>query len=165
MGPVPVMAFMHLGPLPVWAKYIIGIGNKWCQYRYWHNCTLSSTSIGMVYYRYCHYLVPVPVLAFWYFGSVSVLARSITGTGIKWCQYWYWHFCTLVQSPVLAWYITGTGIKRCPYRYWHLCILVQYQYRHGTLPVQALNVARTGIGTFALWSSTSMGVVHYRYWH
>jgi hypothetical protein len=28
-------------------------------------------------------MVPVPVLAFWCFGSVSVLAQDITGTGIK----------------------------------------------------------------------------------
>jgi hypothetical protein len=28
-------------------------------------------------------MVPVPVLAFWYFGSVSALAQVITGTGIK----------------------------------------------------------------------------------
>ncbi len=28
-------------------------------------------------------MVPVPGLAFWYFDSVSVLARDITGTGIK----------------------------------------------------------------------------------
>jgi hypothetical protein len=28
-------------------------------------------------------MVPVPVSAFWYFGSVSGLARDITGTSIK----------------------------------------------------------------------------------
>jgi hypothetical protein len=82
-------------------------------------------------------MVPVSVLAYLNFGPIGVLAR----------------------------YITGTGIKQCPYRYRHLCILVQYQYWHGTLPVRALNGARTGIGIFALWSSTSMGAVHYRYWH
>ncbi len=43
---------------------------------------LSNTSIGMVHYQYCHCLVPIPVLAFWYIGSVSLLTRSITGTGI-----------------------------------------------------------------------------------
>jgi hypothetical protein len=65
-------------------------------------------------------------------------------------------------------YITGTGIpfnastdnELC--RCWY--ILVQYQYRHGTLPVLALNGARTDIGIFALMSSTSMDTVHYRYW-
>jgi hypothetical protein len=98
---------------------------------------LSNTSIGTVHYRYCHYLVPVPVLAFWYFGSLSVLARSITGTGIEWCQYQYWHICTLDQ----------------------------YQYWHGTLPVLALNGASTGIGIYAFWSSTSIGTVHYWYGH
>jgi hypothetical protein len=28
-------------------------------------------------------MMPIPVLAFWYFDSVSVLAWDITGTGIK----------------------------------------------------------------------------------
>jgi hypothetical protein len=61
-------------------------------------------------------MVPVPVLAFVHFGRVPVLARYITGTGIKWCLYPYWHFCTFVQ----------------------------YQYGYGTLPVLALNGASTG---------------------
>ncbi len=96
-----------------------------------------STSMGTVHYRYWHSnIVPLLVLAF-YFGPVPVLARSITGTGIKWCQY----------------------------RYWHVCILVKYQYLHGTLPVLAFNGARTGNGIYAFWSTTSIGTVHYRYWH
>jgi hypothetical protein len=61
-------------------------------------------------------MVPVPILAFMHVGQVPVLARYITGTGIKWCPYWFWH----------------------------LCIYVQYQYWLGTLPVLALNGARTG---------------------
>jgi hypothetical protein len=61
-------------------------------------------------------MVPVPVLEFMHFGPV----------------------------PVLAWYITGTGIKWCQYRYWHICTFVQYQYWHGTLSVLALNGASTG---------------------
>ncbi len=165
MVPVPVLAFMKFDPVPVLARSIIGTAIKWCPYRYWHFCTLvkyqygrnplpvlaldgantgigmfallSNTSIGTVHYRYFHYLVPIPVLAFWYFGSVSVLARSITCTGIKWCQY----------------------------RYWHICTSVQYQYWHGTLPVLALNGASTGISIYAFWSSTSIGTVHYRYGH
>ena len=48
------------------------------------------------------------------------------------------------QVPVWAWYITGTGIKWCQYRYWHICTFVQYQYWHGTLRVLALNSARAG---------------------
>ncbi len=51
-----------------------------------------------------------------HFGPVPVSVRYITGTGIKWCQYWYWHICTLVQ----------------------------YQYGCGPLPVLALNGASTG---------------------
>jgi hypothetical protein len=43
-----------------------------------------STGKGTVHYWYWHLtMVPVLVLAFWYFGSVSVLARDITGTGIE----------------------------------------------------------------------------------
>jgi hypothetical protein len=42
--------------------------------------------------------------------------------------------------------------------------MVQYQYGHSPLPVLAFNGARTGIGNFALWFSTNMGTVHYRYW-
>ncbi len=61
-------------------------------------------------------MVSVLVLVFVHFGPVPVSALYITGTGIEWCQYQYWHFCPLVQ----------------------------YQYWHGTLPVLALNGARTG---------------------
>jgi hypothetical protein len=61
-------------------------------------------------------------------------------------HYWYW----------LQW---------CPYWHWHFCTLVQYQYWHGPLLVLAFSGARTGIGIFALWSSTSMCTDHYWYWH
>jgi hypothetical protein len=134
---VPVLAFLHSGPVPVWARSITGTGIKWCQYRYWHICSF-------VQYQYWNVTLPVlPVLdartgigmlVLWF---ITSLARSISGTGIKWYQY----------------------------RYRHLCILVQYQYWHGISPVRALNGARAGIGISALWSSTSMGAVHYRYWH
>jgi hypothetical protein len=163
--PIPVMANMYLESVPVWAQSITGTKIQLCLYQYWHFCTLiqyqywhgpllvlalngastsigifallSNTSIGTVRYRYCHYLVSVPVLAFWYFGSVSVLAWSITGTGIKWCQY----------------------------RYLHICTFVQYQYWHGTLPVLPLLGASTGNGILVLWFSISIGMVHYQYWH
>jgi hypothetical protein len=165
MVPVPVLAYFHFCPVPVFARYITGTVITWCPYRYWHFVTLvqdqywhdplpvlalncastsigifalwSNTSIGAVHYWYCHYFIPVPVLTFWYFGSVSVLARSITGTGIQSCQY----------------------------RYWHICTLVQYQYWHGPLPVLAFNGASTSIGIYEFWSSTSIGMVRYRYWH
>jgi hypothetical protein len=124
--------------------------------------------------------MPVCVL-----GSVRVLAHALTGTGI--CMYgcviirilfcFSYHLCIyllevdLVNVPVPVWvqYITGTGIPfnantgNVPCQYWY--ILVQYQYRHGTLLVLALNCACTDNGIFALLSSTSMGTVHYRYWH
>ncbi len=86
------------------------------------------------------YLVNIPV---------PVWVQYITGTGIQRCPYRYWHFAFwsstnkgTVHYPVWAWYITGTGIKWYQYRCWHLCILDQYQYRHGTLTLLALNGAR-----------------------
>jgi hypothetical protein len=62
----------------------------------------------------------------------------------------------MVPVPVLAFLHVG------PVLVW-----VRYitQYGHGTLPVLALNGASTGIGISAFWSSTSIDMVHYRYWH
>jgi ABC-type uncharacterized transport system permease subunit len=143
-----------------------------------------------VHYWYWHSkMVPVPVLAI-YIGSVPVWAWSITSTGIqKWCPYWYWHFCNLVQYryrhsplpvlafmvlaflhfssvPVYAQSITGTGIQKCcPYWYWKFCTLVQYRYGHIPLPVLAFSCAFTCIGNYVLEFSTSMGTLHYRNWH
>ncbi len=135
--PVPVLAFLHLGSLPVQAQSITRIGiQKWCPYQYWHFCTLVqyqyghislpelgsqhgartvtgifalklSTSIGTVYYRYWHSVVPVSVLAFWHFGSVPVWTHTITGTGVLYGPYRYWQFCTSVQ-----------------YRYRHIPLLI-----------------------------------------
>ncbi len=67
----------------------------------------------------------------------------------------------------ICWYQNAqVGIQKwCPYRYWHY-ILVQYQYGHGPLPVLVFkNGACTGTDIFALWFSSSMGTVHYCYWH
>jgi hypothetical protein len=45
-------------------------------------------------------------------------------------------------------------------------ILVQYQYGQGPLLVLAFqNGTHTDTGIFALWISTVIGTVHYRYWH
>ncbi len=144
MVPVLVLAYLHFCPIPVLARYITGTGITWCPYLYWHLfilvqyqyqhstlpvfalngastgigifALLSNTSVGTVHCRSWHLTVPVLVSAFMHFGPV----------------------------PVLAWYITGTGIKWCPYRYWHICTLVQYQYGRGPLPVHALNGASAG---------------------
>jgi hypothetical protein len=117
--PIPVMANMYLESVPVWAHSINRTGIKLCPYQYWHFCTfvqyqywhsplpvlalngvstgisifavLSNTSIDTVHHQYCHYLVPILVLAFWHFCPIPVLARYIIGTGIKWCQYRNWH--------------------------------------------------------------------------
>ncbi len=108
--PVPKMANMYLESVPVWAHSITRTGIKlyphqylyfctFVQYQYWHGplpvlalngastsigifAGLFNTSIGTVHYRYCHNLVPVPVLAFWYFCPIPELAGS---------NYWYWH--------------------------------------------------------------------------
>jgi hypothetical protein len=111
-------------------------------------------------------MVPVLVLAFLHFGSELVWAHSITGTGIqKWFQYQYWIFLYFCSLSVLARVITDTGIQWCPFRYWHFCTLVQYQCGHIPLTVLVFNIARTGIGIFALWFSTSIGTFDYWYWH
>jgi hypothetical protein len=115
----------------------------------------------MVHYWYCHLMVPVLVMAFMHLGPLTVSARYITSTVIKWCQYWYWYICTFVQ-----------------YQYWHGTLLVLpllgartgigmlvLLFRISSLQLLALNGASTGIGIFALWSNTSIGRVHYWYWH
>ncbi len=100
----------------------------------------------LVQYQYGHSPLQImtfncasTVLAFLHFGSVPVLAHTITGTGIRYlCPYWYWHFCTLAQ-----------------YQYWHI-----------PLPELAFkNDARTGIGIVARWFITGMGIIRYWYWH
>jgi hypothetical protein len=97
MVPVPVLAFLHFGPIPVLARYITSTGT-----------------------------VPVPVSAFMHFGPVPVLARYITGMGIKWCPYRDWHICTLVQYqygrgplPALALNGASTGNVNEPYAKYH----------------------------------------------
>jgi hypothetical protein len=163
--PVRVLAFLHFGSGPVWAHSITGTGIQLCPYQYWHFCTLIqyqyghsplpvmafnsartstgiyacwfSTSMDRFHYWYWLSMMPVPVLTFLHFGSVSVWAYSIT----------------------------GNGIQLCPYRYWHCCILVQYQYGHGSLPELVFSVVCTGIGILELWFSTSMGIFHLWYWH
>ncbi len=97
----------------------------------------SIMIIVVVHYWQWHLFVPVPVLAFLPFGSV----------------------------PVWAQFITRTGMLLCPYQYWHCCMLIQCQYGHSPLPILAFNCASTGIGISAFWFSTSMGTVHYWYWH
>jgi hypothetical protein len=166
--PIPILAFLHLGSLPVQAQPITRIGIlTWCLYRYWHFCTLiqyqyghiplpelgsphgactgtgilalrSSTGIGTVDYQYWHSVVPVPALVFWHFGSVPVWAHTITSTGV----------------------LYG------PYRYLHFCTSVQYQYRYIPLQVLAFNNgACIGTGISALWFSTGIGTVYYRNCH
>jgi hypothetical protein len=119
-----------------------------------------STRMGIFHYRYWHSVVPIPVLAILHFGSVPVWAQSITGTGIQWCQHWYWRFCTLVQCQyghipllVLAFNCARTGIGICAlwgtfhYWYWHsiVPILVLAFLHFGSVPVWARSITRTGI--------------------
>ncbi len=110
MMPVPALAFLHFGSVSVWAHSILLVMAFNCA----HTCTgifafWFSTSMGMDHYRYWYSVVSVPVLAFWNFGSVPVWAYSITGTGINWCPYRYWHLWIFVQYQY--W--------KVHYRYWH----------------------------------------------
>ncbi len=82
--PVLVLAFLHLGSVPVLAHTITGTGiQKRCSYRYWHCCTLVNYGMGIVRYWCWHSILPVPVLAFQHLGSVPVQAQSITRIGIQ----------------------------------------------------------------------------------
>ncbi len=110
--PIPVLAFLPSGSVPVWAQFITNTGMLLCPYWYWHCCTLLqyeyghgpllilalncarkgigisafwfSTSMGTVHHRYWHSkMVPILVLAFLHLGSVPVLSQSITSTGIQ----------------------------------------------------------------------------------
>jgi hypothetical protein len=106
--PVLVLAYLHLGLVPVLAHSITGTGiQKWCLYRYWHSCRL-------VQYQYGHSLLLVLALHFARTGiGISALRFS---TGIGTVHYRNWH-SKMVPVPVLA------------------CLtLVQYQYGHIQLP-------------------------------
>jgi hypothetical protein len=102
MVPALVLAFLHLGSVPVLAHTITGTGiQKWCLYWYQHFCTMVqyryghssllvlafncahtgigisalwfSTGIGTFHNWYRHSkMVPVLVQAFLHFGSVTV---------------------------------------------------------------------------------------------
>jgi hypothetical protein len=72
MVPVPVLAYLHICPIPVLARYITGTVITRCPYRYWHFGTL-------VQYQYWH--GPLPVLAL--IGastSVDIFASISIGT-------------------------------------------------------------------------------------
>ncbi len=126
MGTFVQCQYRH-GKLPVLA--LNGANTGVGIYAFW-----SNTSIGTVHYRYWHLMVPVPVMEFMHFSPLPVSARYIIGTGIKWCQY----------------------------RYWHICTFVQYQYWHGTLPLLAFNGASTGnvnkcyVKSHKIYASTSI---------
>jgi hypothetical protein len=167
MVPILVLAFLHLGSVPVLAHTITGTGiQTWCPYRYWHCCMMVqyryghslllvlafnfahtgigisalwfSTGTGTVHYPHWHSkMVPVRVLAFLHFGLVPVWAHSITRTEIQ----------KMVPVPVFKFLYFGF------YPYWHRSVLVL-----------AFNGACSGIGILELWFSTSMGKFHYRYW-
>ena len=140
MVPVLVFTFLHFGSVPVLTHTITRTGiQKLCLPSIGIVAHWFSTSMGIVHYWYLHYILTIPVLAFLHLGSVTVQAQSITHIGIqKWCPYWYWHFCTLVQ----------------------------YQYGHIPLPELGFNNgSSTGIGIFVLGYIISIGRGHYWYWH
>ncbi len=167
--PLPVLACLHFGPVPVLAHTITRTGIRYlCPYWYWHFCTL-------VQYQYWHILLPKLAFKNDARTGIGIVARCfITGMGIV-C-YWYWHlnlhvlvlaFLQLGSLPVQAQSITRIGILIwCPYRYWHFCTLVQYQY--GLIPLPELGSphgGHTGTGILALRFSTGIDTVNYRYWH
>jgi hypothetical protein len=85
MVPVLVRAFLHFGSVMIKAQSITGTSiQNGARTGTVISALWFSTGKGKVHYRYWHTsMVPVPVLAFRYFDSVSALARDITGTGIK----------------------------------------------------------------------------------
>jgi hypothetical protein len=88
--PVLVLAFLHLGLVPVQAQSALKNGARTgtlVQYQYVHiplpelvSNNGSSTGIG--------------ICVLWFI--ISIVA-GIAGTGIQWCPFRYWHFGTLVQ--------------------------------------------------------------------
>ncbi len=156
--PVRVLAFLHLGSVLIQAQTITRIGiQKWCPYRYWHFFTLvqyqyghiplpelgfnnvSSTSIGicvlwftisigMDHYWYWQSMVPVPVLAFWHFGSVPVWAQPLPVLV----------FCMARTGNGISALLCSTGIGKFHYSYWHstmVPVLVLAFLHFGSVPV------------------------------
>ncbi len=80
MMTIPVLTFVHFGPVPVLAWYITGPGNKWCPYWIRHFCTFVQYQYG--------------------YGKLPVLALNGASTGIG--LYAFWSSTTR--------YITNTGI-------------------------------------------------------
>jgi hypothetical protein len=105
---------MHIGPVPVLARYITHTVINWCQYRYWHLCIL-------VQHQYWH-------------GTLPALALNGASTSIGIYAFWS------STSIGLVYYL----YKWCPYRYWHFCTIGQYQYWYSTLPILVLNGLSTG---------------------
>jgi hypothetical protein len=85
MVPVLVQAFLHLVQYCYRHNLLPGLAFKnGARTGNVISALWFSTGKGKVYYRYWHStMVLAPVLAFWYFGSVSVLSWDIPGTGIK----------------------------------------------------------------------------------
>ncbi len=161
MVPILVLAFLHLGSVPVWAQSITGTGIPLCPYGYWHFGTL-------VQYQYGH--IPLPVLVFCM------------------AQYRYWHFCTSVQYQqrhiplqILAFNngaCTGTGISAL----WFSTGkgTVHYQNQHskmvpvpvlsflncGSVPVKAKFITGAGIQLWCPYRYWHFGtLIQYQYWH
>jgi hypothetical protein len=110
--------------------------------------------------------MPLPVLGFVCTYVSSTAFSSVSATTLR----IYLLEVDLVNLPVPVWvqYIMGNGIAfnastgNLPCQYWY--ILAQYQYRHGTLPVLALNGARTGIGC-VIFLGDPFSITHVSYNH
>jgi hypothetical protein len=81
MVPVPVLAFLHFGSVPVQAHSITGTGiQKWCPYQYWHFCFLVQC-----WYRHSQ----LPVLAFNNGDHISTVISALWfSTGKGTVHYW-----------------------------------------------------------------------------
>ncbi len=102
--PILVLAFLHLGSVPLLAHTITRTGiQKWCPYRYWHCCTL-------VHYRYGH--SPLLVLAFNFARTgigISALWFS-TGTGTVHYPHWHSKNGACINTGISAlWFSTSMG--------------------------------------------------------
>ncbi len=153
MVPVPVLAFLHFGSVPVWAYSITWTGiPTWCLYWYWHFCT-------QVQYQYRN--IPLPVLAFHCARTgIGILALWLS-TSMGTYHYRYWCF---------VWPSTGTGISAllCStnrgtfhYRYWHstmVSVLVWVFLHFGSVPVKAQSITRSVTARIGLYVESDLSM-------
>ena len=159
MLPVPVLAFLHFGSVPVWAQIITCTGMLLCPYQYWHCCTL-------VQYQYGH--SPLPILAFNCPSTGIGISAFWFSTSMGIVHYQYWHSITVpvlvlnlsaeIPIPVWAKLNASTSNGLCPYRYWINVQQCQYLYGHQFwMPVPVMVCANTSSEPRCRIANTSTG--------